>query len=92
MVAELDVYRTARVLIRQHGANAPIHAAMSPAAMQRDALLERGHLGSVCLKTGAAAGDVLLTTERSDEKSSNEAVPRRYADSDGRRSRSILHP
>ena len=39
MVAELDVYRTARVLIRQHGADAPIHA-----AMRHDALLERGDL------------------------------------------------
>ena len=63
MVAELDVYRTARVLIRQHGADAPIHA-----AMRHDALLERGDLeGASVWKRVLAALDVLLTTERSDD-------------------------
>jgi hypothetical protein len=63
MIAELDVYRTARVLIRQHGADAPIHA-----AMRRDALLERGDLeGASVWKRVLAAVDVLLTTERSDD-------------------------
>ena len=63
MVAELDVYRTARVLIRQHGADAPIHA-----ATRHDALLERGDLeGASVWKRVLAAVDVLLTTERSDD-------------------------
>jgi hypothetical protein len=63
MVAELDVYRTARVLIRQHGADAPIHA-----AMRHDALLEHGDLeGASVWKRVLAAVDVLLTTERSDD-------------------------
>jgi hypothetical protein len=63
MVAELDVYRTAQVLIRQHGADAPIHA-----AMRHDALLERGDLeGASVWKRVLAAVGVLLTTERSDD-------------------------
>ncbi len=28
MTSDLDVFRTANILIKQHGADAPIHAAM----------------------------------------------------------------
>ncbi len=39
MTSELDIYRSAQALIKQHGQDAPIHAAM-PA----DAMLEAGDL------------------------------------------------
>ncbi len=39
MILDLDIYRSANVLIRQHGAEAPIFA-----AMEADAMLERGDL------------------------------------------------
>ena len=32
MTSDLDIYRTARLLIEQHGDEAPIHAAMRAAA------------------------------------------------------------
>ncbi len=40
MIPDLDIYRSANVLVRQHGADAPIHA-----AMRADAMLEKGDLG-----------------------------------------------
>ena len=39
MIPELDIYRSANVLVKQHGPNAPIHA-----AMRADAMLEKGDL------------------------------------------------
>ena len=36
---DLDIYRSAQALIKQHGADAPIHA-----AMRADAMLEAGDL------------------------------------------------
>ena len=39
MISDLDVYRSARLLIEKHGDEAPIHAAMNA-----DAMLERGDL------------------------------------------------
>ncbi len=39
MIPDLDIYRTANVLIRDHGQDAPIHA-----AMRADAMLEKGDL------------------------------------------------
>ncbi len=39
MIPDLDIWRSAQVLVRQHGPNAPIHA-----AMQADAMLEKGDL------------------------------------------------
>ena len=42
MIPDLDIYRSAGVLIKQHGADAPIHA-----AMRADELLEAGDL-EVC--------------------------------------------
>ena len=38
-IDDLDIYRTARLLIDQHGDEAPIHA-----AMRADAMLEKGDL------------------------------------------------
>ncbi len=42
MILDLDIYRSAAVLIKQHGADAPIHA-----AMRADAMLEAGDLDGV---------------------------------------------
>ena len=39
MPSDLDIYRTANVLVKQHGEDAPIHA-----AMRADAMLEAGDL------------------------------------------------
>ncbi len=39
MIPDLDIYRTANVLVKQHGPDAPIHA-----AMRADAMLEAGDL------------------------------------------------
>ncbi len=39
MTSDLDIYRSAQVLVKQHGPDAPIHA-----AMRADAMLEKGDL------------------------------------------------
>ncbi len=39
MIPNLDIYRTANLLVKQHGKDAPVHA-----AMRTDAMLERGDL------------------------------------------------
>ncbi len=42
MTSDLDIYRSAQLLIDQHGDEAPIHA-----AMQADAMLDKGDLDGV---------------------------------------------
>ena len=39
MIPDLDIYRSAQVLVKQHGPDAPIHA-----AMRADAMLDKGDL------------------------------------------------
>ncbi len=39
MIPDLDIYRSAQVLVKRHGEDAPIHA-----AMRADELLEAGDL------------------------------------------------
>ncbi len=39
MITDLDIYRTAKLLVNNHGAEAPIHAAMNA-----DAMLAKGDL------------------------------------------------
>ena len=39
MIPELDIYSSAQLLVKQHGEDAPIHA-----AMRADAMLEKGDL------------------------------------------------
>ena len=39
MIPDLDIYRSTQVLVKQHGQDAPIHA-----AMRADELLEKGDL------------------------------------------------
>ena len=40
MVSDLDIYRAAQVLVKQHGQDAPTEV-----AMEADAMLEKGDLG-----------------------------------------------
>ncbi len=40
MIPDLDIYRTAKLLVDKHGAEAPIHA-----TMHADAMLEKGDMG-----------------------------------------------
>ncbi len=39
MIPDLDIYRSAQALVKQHGPDAPIHA-----AMQTNAMLDKGDL------------------------------------------------
>ena len=39
MTSDLDIYRSANLLVKQHGADAPIHA-----ALQVDAMLDAGDM------------------------------------------------
>ena len=39
MIPDLDIYRSANILVKRHGQDAPIHA-----AMRADAMLEKGDL------------------------------------------------
>ena len=39
MISDLDIYRSANLLVKQHGDDAPIHA-----AMRADVMLEAGDL------------------------------------------------
>ncbi len=39
MIPDLDIYRSANLLVKRHGEDAPIHA-----AMRADAMLKRGDL------------------------------------------------
>ena len=60
MIPDLDIYRTAAVLIKQHGQDAPIHA-----AMRADELLAVGDLdGCAALKRLVKAVEELLSKER----------------------------
>ncbi len=42
VILDLDIYRTASLLVKHHGQDAPIHA-----AMRADAMLAAGDLGGV---------------------------------------------
>ncbi len=42
MIPDIDIYRSAQVLVKQHGQDAPIEA-----AMRADELLERGDVEGV---------------------------------------------
>ncbi len=44
MIPDLDIYRSANVLVRRHGPDAPIHA-----AMRADELLEVGDLDGLAV-------------------------------------------
>jgi len=60
MTDDIDIYRTAKVLIELHGEDAPIQA-----AMKADALLEAGDIdGQAVWKRILAAVDELLLAGR----------------------------
>ncbi len=64
MVPDLDIYRSANLLIKRHGQDAPIHA-----AMRADAMLEAGDLDSyaVCRRILRAVGEVQGTVPKPGE-------------------------
>ncbi len=56
MTSDLDIYRSANLLVKQHGEDAPIHA-----AMRADAMLEMGDWGGYAAwKQILRAGEELL--------------------------------
>ncbi len=60
MVDEIDIFRTANVLVKQHGEDAPIHA-----AMKADELLEAGDIeGFTTFKRVLRAVGEMLSKER----------------------------
>ncbi len=64
MIPDLDIYRSAQVLIKQHGQDAPIHA-----AMRADAMLDKGDLDgyAVWKRILRAVGELQGTAPRSGE-------------------------
>ena len=58
MISDLDIYRSAKLLVKQHGDEAPIEA-----AMRADAMLEKGDLDgqAVWLRVLAAVNELLDT-------------------------------
>ena len=62
MIPDLDIYRSAQALVKQHGEDAPIYA-----AMRGDAMLEKGDLeGYAVWKNIVKAAEELLSKERPD--------------------------
>ncbi len=63
MIPDLDIYRTANILVKQHGRDAPIHA-----AMLADAMLDKGDMdGYAVFKRVVKATEELLSKERPDD-------------------------
>jgi hypothetical protein len=62
MIPDLDIYRSANVLVKQHGQDAPIEA-----AMRADAMLDNGDLdGYAVWKRVIKAVEELLSKKRPD--------------------------
>ena len=60
MIPDLDIYRSAQVLVKQHGPDAPIHA-----AMRADVMLDKGDLeGYAAWRRILRAVEELLSKER----------------------------
>ena len=63
MIPALDIYRTANVLVKRHGQDAPVEAAMRGA----DAMLDKGDLdGYAVFKRVVKAVEELRSEERPD--------------------------
>jgi hypothetical protein len=60
MVDELDIYRTAQLLVNQHGTDAPVYAAMRQDQLSASGDVEGAHVWKRVL----AAIDVLLVQNR----------------------------
>lgn len=71
-VSDLDVYRSARLLIDQHGDEAPIHA-----AVQADAMLERGDLDGSAVWRRVVA--VIKELQRSEPKPGRGGIEQHWA-------------
>ncbi len=62
MIPDLDIFRSAQVLVKRHGQDAPIHA-----AMRAEAMLDKGDLdGCAVWKRLVKAVEKLLSKERPD--------------------------
>ncbi len=62
MIPDLDIYRSANLLVKRHSQDAPIHT-----AMRADAMLEKGDLdGYAVFKRVVKATEELLSKERPD--------------------------
>ncbi len=62
MIPDLDIYRSAKLLVDQHGDDATIHA-----AMQADAMLEKGDLdGAAVWRRIVSAVNALLADKPED--------------------------
>ncbi len=60
MIPDIDIFRSAQVLVKRHGEDAPIHA-----AMRADAMLDKGDLGGYAAwKRIIKAVGELLSKER----------------------------
>ena len=60
MIPEIDIFRVAHLLVKRHGEDAPIEA-----AMRADAMLDRGDLGGYAAwKRIVKAAEELLSKER----------------------------
>ncbi len=60
MIPDFDTYRSANVLVKQHGQDAPIHA-----TMRADAMLEKGDVDGVATwRRILRAVEELLSKER----------------------------
>ena len=60
MIPDLDIYRSAQVLVKRHGEDAAIHA-----AMRADAMLDKGDLDGYAVWTRIVkAVEELLSKER----------------------------
>ena len=69
MTSDLDVYRSATVLIREHGTGAALEA-----AQRADAMLERGDMGGYAVwKRIVAAVEEIERTERREGEASQRA-------------------
>ncbi len=55
MISDLDIYRSANVLVKHHGPDAPIHA-----AMRADATLDKGDLDGYAVWNGSRSVMTLL--------------------------------
>ena len=60
MIPDLDIFRSANILVKRHGQGAPIHA-----AMRADELLDKGDLeGCAVFKRVIRAVEEMLSKER----------------------------
>ncbi len=62
MISDLDIFRSANLLVKRHGQDAPIHA-----TMRADAMLESGDLdGYAVFKRVVKAAEEILSKDRPD--------------------------